>query len=56
MWAWILEHSPVTMPGLVEKAIERSFDKWLEANRATLLELIAEKIARRMGDGQKGQG
>jgi hypothetical protein len=50
MWAWIVENSPVTLPTCVEVGVERAFDRWLDANKAELLEKIAEKVAKRMGN------
>lgn len=47
MWAWLIEHSPITVPGLIEEAVQRSFTAWLDANKHTLLEMIADRIAKK---------
>ena len=56
MWAWLVQNSPVTVPGLIEKAAGRAFHSWLEANKATLLDMIAEKVARKMTERQGDAG
>jgi hypothetical protein len=48
MWAWLIDNSPITVPTLIEDAVGRAFTAWLDANRETLLERIAEKVARGM--------
>lgn len=55
MWAWIVENSPVTLPSCVQVGVERAFERWLEVNRAELLERIAEKVAKRMGGSPDGK-
>jgi hypothetical protein len=48
MWAWLIDNSPITVPTLIEDAVGRAFTAWLDANRETLLERTAEKVARGM--------
>jgi hypothetical protein len=52
MWAWLMEHSPVTVPGLIEDAVERAFRSWLDTHKEMLLDKIAEKIAKNTEPGK----
>jgi hypothetical protein len=54
MWAWLIDNSPITVPGLIEAAVERAFTAWLDTNREPLLERIADKIAAKLDQDRKG--
>ena len=54
MWAWLIDNSPITVPGLIEAAAERAFTAWLDANREPLLEKIADKVATKLDQDRKG--
>jgi hypothetical protein len=46
MWAWLVDNSTITVPTAIEDAIGSAFTAWPDANRETILEKIADKVAR----------
>jgi hypothetical protein len=49
----VLTPLPITVPTLIEDAVGHAFTAWLNANRDILLEKIADKVARKLGDDRK---
>ncbi len=44
-WALYLAVHPITIPDIIEDAVEKAFSSWLETHTEELIRVIAQKCA-----------
>lgn len=49
-WTYWLNQHPISVPELIERAVEKAVDVWMDANADKLITAIAEAIAKRSED------